>query len=222
MPTAREVMAELQKLGQESFKKTYQRHGAGDDVFGVSTADLKALQKKLKTNQELANGLWATGNYDARILATMIADAKKVSAATLDAWARELDSYPIVDAFGAFVATTPHALQKAETWVRSKDEYVSSAAWQVLAHIAMRDKSLDDDFFAQRIEVIRRDIKRAPNRTRHNMHGALIAIGLRNAKLQKEAIAAARAIGRVEVDHGNTACTTPDAESYILKSAQRK
>jgi hypothetical protein len=53
------------------------------------------------------------------------------------------------------------------------------------------------------------------------MNGALIAIGMRNADLEKRAIAVARAIGPVDVDHGETGCATPDAASYIVKSRER-
>ena len=42
------------------------------------------------------------------------------------------------------------------------------------------------------------------------MNGALISIGIRNAKLEKLAIAAAKRIGKVEVDHLETSCKTPD------------
>jgi hypothetical protein len=36
------------------------------------------------------------------------------------------------------------------------------------------------------------------------MNGALIAIGLRNAKLKNRAMATAKKIGKLEVDHGQT------------------
>lgn len=54
------------------------------------------------------------------------------------------------------------------------------------------------------------------------MNGALIAIGIRNSTLQRQAIAAAKQIGKVEVDHGRTSCKTPDAVAYINKAVQRK
>ena len=117
--------------------------------------------------------------------------------------------------------STESALQKSEAWRKSKDEYVSSAGWHALAQMAMNDKKLEDEYLVAVLETIRRDIKRAPNRTRHSMNSALIAIGLRNPKLQKQAIAVAREIGKVDVDHGKTACVTPDAESYIRKAADR-
>ena len=54
------------------------------------------------------------------------------------------------------------------------------------------------------------------------MNTALIAIGMRSLKLEPKAISAARKIGRIDVDHGETNCKTPDAEAYILKAGKRK
>ena len=50
------------------------------------------------------------------------------------------------------------------------------------------------------------------------MNGALIGIGLRSAGREKKAVAVARRIGVVEVDHGETGCKTPDAAGYIAKT----
>jgi len=50
---------------------------------------------------------------------------------------------------------------------------------------------------------------------------ALITIGGRDAALRKLATAAAKRIGVVEVDHGDTACATPDAVTYIAKLWER-
>jgi hypothetical protein len=54
------------------------------------------------------------------------------------------------------------------------------------------------------------------------MNGALISIGVYKPALRKKAIEAARRIGKVEVDHGETNCKTPDAVPYIEKAARRK
>jgi hypothetical protein len=45
---------------------------------------------------------------------------------------------------------------------------------------------------------------------------------MRGGPLRDEAIAAARRIGKVEVDHGDTDCKTPDAVEYILKVEARR
>jgi hypothetical protein len=54
------------------------------------------------------------------------------------------------------------------------------------------------------------------------MNGALISIGILKPALRKRAIEAAKRIGKVEVDHGETNCKTPNAVSSIEKASQRK
>jgi 3-methyladenine DNA glycosylase AlkD len=220
--TLSEVLEQLRTHGKDSFRKTYLRHGVREPLFGVSTPDLKALKKTIKTDDALARELWSSGWYEARVLATMIADAKKLDEATLDAWSRDLDSYAIIHAVAELTGRTRHARAKAEEWIAADDEAIESAGWKVLAHLAMKDTSLPDSYFATRIEAIRLGIGRAKNRVKHEMNNALIAIGLRNDALEAKATAAAREIGKVVVDHGETACVTPDAVSYIAKTRARR
>jgi hypothetical protein len=49
------------------------------------------------------------------------------------------------------------------------------------------------------------------------MNQALICIGVRNSRMEKKARAAAKKIGKVVVDHGQTSCQTPDAAQYMTK-----
>jgi hypothetical protein len=72
------------------------------------------------------------------------------------------------------------------------------------------------------VEIIEREIHSQPNWVRYSMNSALIAIGLRDATLEARALEAAAHIGKVEVDHGDTCCKTPDATAYIHKGAARK
>jgi hypothetical protein len=57
---------------------------------------------------------------------------------------------------------------------------------------------------------------------RHSMNQAVIAIGIYKPSLRDDAIATAERIGKVEVDHGETSCKTPDAVTYINKAAARE
>jgi 3-methyladenine DNA glycosylase AlkD len=219
---ATEAIDQLRAAGKESFRKTYVRHGVRGEVLGVPTPDLKSLKKKIKLDHALALELWKSGIYDARILATMIADAAKLDDATLDAWSGDLDSYAVVHAFGELASRTPHARAKAEQWIADDDEWIASTGWRVLGLLAKNDDSLPDSYFATRVEAIRRGIASAKNRVRYEMNNALIAIGGRNDALEAKAVAAARAIGKVEVDHGDTSCETPDAVAYIAKMRARR
>lgn len=214
----KEAMEELEALGSEQTRKTYRRHGVENELYGVSYANLGALKKKIKVDQELAERLWESNNHDARVLALMVGDPSAVKASLLDRWVKELRNYPITDAFAPFAARTPHARNRMEKWSKSSSEWTGRVGWLVLAHLARNDSELDDAYFDPYLETIEREIHSRKNRVKDAMNSALIAIGIRNPRLQKKALAAAKKIGKVEVDHGDTSCKTPDAAEYIRKA----
>jgi 3-methyladenine DNA glycosylase AlkD len=219
--TLQETMKTLESLGAAQNRKVYARHGAGPNMFGVSFASLYKLQKKIRTDHDLACRLWATGNYDARALAILIADPARMSEKDLDAWVADARQYTLVDILVRHLASkTPHVRKKMEAWTRSDDEYVGQAGWDLLGGMAMNAEGLPDSYFERYLKIIEKNIHKAKNRTRHAMNGALIAIGLRNPKLEKFALAAAGRIGKVEVDHGETNCKTLDAAAYIKKTGE--
>jgi 3-methyladenine DNA glycosylase AlkD len=218
-----EALSQLESLGTEQNRKIYRRHGAGENVYGVSFAHLEKLRKTIKKDHALARELWATGNHDARILATMIGDPKAMTSQALDDWAGDLDCYPITDAFSKLAAGSPLIREKIDQWTEADHEWIESAGWNLLAHLALaKDGDLSDEYFEGHLAVIEKDIHNRKNRVRHAMNSALIAIGGRNGRLTDKALAAAAKIGKVEVDHGETGCKTPDAADYIQKMLARK
>ncbi len=213
-----EAMKALKAAGTAQNRKVYARHGVGGAQFGVSFKDLRALAKKIGRDQDLAEALWVSGNHDARMLATMVADPDRVPVATLNAWSKDLDNYSAADGLSVLAAKTPLARGRADVWSKSKKEFVAQTGWNLIAHLAMSDLELDDAYFEAQIARIETGIDGAENRARHAMNGALIAIGLRSPNLRKKATAAAKRIGRVDVDHGETSCKTPAAVDYIDKT----
>jgi 3-methyladenine DNA glycosylase AlkD len=210
------ALKQLESAGTDQNRKVYARHGVTEPMFGVSFAAMGKLKKAIKIDHALARLLWATGNHDARVLATMIADANTMTEAELEAWVGELDNYVLTDAFSKLAAQSPFARKKMQQWTRKPDEWMSTAGWNLLALLAM-DKTQSDDLLDGYIKRIEAEIHEAPNRTRYAMNGALIGIGSRGGTLTQKAIAAAKRIGTVEVDHGETGCETPDAAPYIQK-----
>lgn len=191
-------------------------------MHGVSFAHLKALRKRIKTDHPLAEKLWVSGNHDARILATMIADPEAVRAIELERWVRDLDNYVVADAFSSLVSRAPFAQAKAEKWLASRKEFIGQVGYNLLSYLAMREAELPNSFFIAHLKRVEQCIHGSPNRTRHAMNQALIAIGLRNPALKRRAVAAAKRIGRVQVDHGETSCKTPDPIAYIAKVERRR
>lgn len=213
-----EAMARLEAAGTEQNRKVYPRHGIKGAMFGVSYAELGRLKKAIKVDHQLALALWDTGNHDARVLATMVADPRQADEQTLEAWANDLDNYVITDAFTNVALAAPGAEARLDRWVAADAEWVEQAGWGILAGLANGAPALPDGFFAPYVERIERDIQGAKNRVRHAMNGALIAIGARSEGLAALATAAAERIGRVQVDHGLTGCKTPAAGPYIVKT----
>jgi hypothetical protein len=66
------------------------------------------------------------------------------------------------------------------------------------------------------------EIDKSPNRARYAMNNAMISIGVFSPGMREDAIKAAIEVGRVDVDHGETYCKTPDAKSYIERAHARK
>jgi 3-methyladenine DNA glycosylase AlkD len=216
-----QTLETLKSAGKEQTRKTYRRHGAGEDCYGVSTPDLKSIQKKIKGDHALAVALWASGNHEARILATMTADPQKLDGAALDAWAAGLHNYIETGYLGELAAKSPAAREVMKRWIESDREWLASAGWIVLSHFAAQGE-LSDAEAEEALARIERELHGSQNRVRHQMNGALISIGGSKPALQKKALAAAARIGKVEVDHGDTGCKTPDAAGYIRKMAERR
>ncbi len=216
------ILSRLEALGTAQNRKVYQRHGVRPPLYGVSYANLGKVQKQIGTDHALARALWSTGNHDARILATQIADPDMMTPTAIDQWARTLDNYVVTDALSALVARTPFARKKMEKWIGAPGEWVASAGWNLVARLAMDDPTLPDSYFKPLVAVIEDGIHARKNRVRHAMNQALIAIGVRSKALEILALAAAKRIGTVEVDHGETGCKTPDAAAYIRRTVSRR
>jgi len=223
--TFAETMKQLEKLGTAQNRKVYARHGAGQNMFGVSFANLYKLQKQIKQDHALARQLWKTCNLDAQWLATMIADPAKMTAAEVDEWAKEIAHHEhlLGGALAGVVARTPYAEKKMRAWIKSPQEFVRASGYNLLsARLKNGDATLRDSDCGKFVASIEKEIHASPNRARHAMNGALIGIAVYRRALTKGAVAAAQRIGKVEVDHGETSCQTPDAVAYIQKSLARK
>ena len=217
-----DVMLRLAAAGSEQTRKTYGRHGVTGPMYGVSFAELGKLHKAIKQDQALAQQLWDTGNHDARVLATMVADVKQMDVAQLETWLGQIDNAPLSDLFATMVARSPLSPTCIERWRASEAELTAKVCWNLVASRAIDPQPLDDSWFEPWLTEINAQIHQRPDRIRHAMNQALIAIGSRSSGLEQQARIVAKAIGKVQVDHGQTACKTPDAISYLERTLAKK
>ena len=220
--TAREALKVLKSKGTAQNVKVYRRHGAGEDLYGVSFADLRKLAKRIGKDNDLALRLWDSGNIDARILATMIADPSQLKPSTVNNWIRDVHYYVLSDQLAELISESPIALSKMEQLMASPKEYYRACGYAVLTSALKKGVDIPDDDCRRHLKAIEAQIHSSPNRARYAMNDALIAIGIHKPPLTAEAKAAAARIGKVVVDHGETACKTPDAVPYIEKALARR
>ena len=220
METVSQVLTELKKKGSEQTRKTFLRHGAPDDMFGVKVADLKVIAKKIKGNQTLSCELYDSGNVDAMYLAGMVADGSQMTKRQLQSWATKASWHMIAEyAVPGVAVESSHARDLALKWIDSKKASVASTGWCTYSGIVavLPDDELD---FAEIKELLNRvvaNIDEVSGRVRYTMNGFVISVGGYVQPLLRQAKAAAKKIGTVSVDMGGTACKVPLATAYIEK-----
>lgn len=215
--TLQEVMKILEKLGTEQTRKTWTRHGAIGPMFGVLFGELFKLMKQIDVDHALARQLWATGNVDARNLAMKIADPLVMTPDELDRWAIECPMRMCRLYIATLAAEGPHGRNKVREWLNSTDERLQASGWTLLGRLSDLDESLPEDQLLGSVAAIEKSIHSASNEVKSDMNRALITIGGRSSTLRNAVLAAAKRIGKVTVDHGDTACKTPDVAETLAK-----
>jgi len=220
---SQEILTTLEKLGKPQTAAIYKRHGSGDNVFGVLTSEIARIGKQIKVDHALAMELWKTRNAEARMLALQVADPSKLTRAGADRLVKDRQAHFVGCYLSELVARSPIADPTMRAWMKAPDESTREMGYGILGLRLKDDPDSISDADAEKIlATIEKEIHRSPNWARYAMNRALISIGVYKPSLHEKAIAAARRIGKVEVDHGETTCTTPDAVPYMEKAVKRR
>lgn len=222
--TAQDILDELKPLGSDAYRQILLKHGAKDPIYGVKVEHLKKIQKRIKTDYQLALDLFDTGVYDAMYLAGLIADDQRMTKRDLRHWVETAKSPSICGYTVAWVAAgSKHARDMALEWIDSKAEDVASTGWNTLCSLVATtdDADLDLAELKQLLHRVATTIHDQPDHVRYAMNAFVIALGSYVKPLTADAITAARKIGKVTVDMGDTACKVPDATAAIEKVKKR-
>jgi 3-methyladenine DNA glycosylase AlkD len=189
------VLASLERAGRTNVREAMgPRYGIHTpDAFGVMMQDMQKVAKGIGTNHDLALALWDTGNYEARMVASMIDDPANVTPAQMDHWCKSFDNWAICDtACFKLFDRTPHAFQKIAQWAGKREEFAKRAGFALLASVALHDKKAPDEPFLKCLPLIEKAADDERNFVKKGVSWALRGIGKRNAKLQAAATEVAR------------------------------
>lgn len=195
--------------------------------FGIGLTQLRKLAKQIGRDHQLAQQLWKSDIYDAKIIGLLIDDPKRLSREQAEEQVEGLKAGMLSHVFAACDATlakTPFAFELARDWMESKDAMRRRCGYSLLYELSKKNmKAMDDAYFLGRIEHIRDTIHGEEMWVREAMNTALMGIGKRNKKLNKAAILAAEAIGPVDIDYGDgNRCKPLDVLKHLTSDYLKK
>ncbi|WP_373313513.1 DNA alkylation repair protein [Catellatospora citrea] len=211
-------MAELAALEDPKFREVNARHG---DDHGVNLGKLRELAKRLKTQQDLAQRLWATGDSAARLVALLICRPKAFGRDELDAMLREARTPKVHDWLVNYVVKkNPHAEQLRLAWFADPDPVVASAGWALTTErVAKKPEGLD---LVGLLDVIEAEMKGAPDRLQWAMNHCLAQIGIDHAEHRARAIDIGERLEVLKDYPTPPNCTSPFAPIWITELVRRQ
>jgi len=188
---AKRVLKELRSKADPVAVKGMKRFAiGGGKIYGISIPELRTIAKSVGRDHQLARELWRSGVHEARILASMVDDPKLLTAAQMESWVHDFDSWDVCDqCCSNLFDKTELAFEKAKEWSTRKAEFEKRAGFTLMAALAVHDKTSPDAKFEEflawieknRAEDNRNFVKKAVN-------WALRQIGKRNSRLNTKAI----------------------------------
>lgn len=193
-PTAPAIIALLRQRATRHTLTGMARYALPQErAFGVSMSDLKKVAREIGKNHELAAALWKSGWYEARMLATLIDDPARVTAAQMDRWCRDFDNWGICDtACFALFDRVPDAWKMLAKWDRHPGEFQRRTTYALLWSLSVHDKSASDAQFLDGLRLIERAATDERNFVKKAVNMALRAIGKRNRRLNEAAVVVSR------------------------------
>ena len=193
--TRDQVFAWLERKGSQKVIDKMARYGIETKLrtFGVAMGTLLTLKKQLGKNHDLAVELWASGCYEARLLAALIGDAERFTRSSMNAWAADFETWADCDTvvFHLF-DRTPYRWEKVHQWAKSPHEYVKRAAFWMMATLTVHDKAASDDQFFECLPLIEKGASDERHFVKKAVNCALRGIGKRSVTLNAAAIEVAQ------------------------------
>jgi 3-methyladenine DNA glycosylase AlkD len=216
--TVAEVMAELAELEDPKAREVNEKHG---DDHGVNLGKLRALAKRLKTQQELAYRLWETGDTAARLLAILICRPKAFERDELDVMLREARAPKVHDWLVNYVVKkNPHAEDLRLAWSADPDPVVASAGWALTTErVAKKPEGLD---LAGLLDVIEAEMTDAPDRLQWAMNHCLAQIGIEHTGYRARALDIGERLEVLKDYPTSPGCTSPFAPIWITEMVRRQ
>lgn len=219
--TLKETLTRLEALGHEKMRAFNTKNGAGPNQFGLKMGDIRTVAKKVKINHSLALELWDTGNIDARLLAILIIDPKRLSRAELDTMVRSERFVQVADwLYSNVIKFHPDSESLRNEWMKSDHVMCARAGWSLTSGCVARNPDvLDLPAILDRIES---EMAGAAPEVQWTMNSTLANIGIRFPEYRSRALAIGEQLGIYRDYPVSKGCTSPFAPIWINEMVRRQ
>ena len=189
-PAVRDVLRALERVATPRDLANLDRFGiTAGNPLGVSMVNIQKIARTIGRDHRLAAALWATGIYEARLLAAYVDDPALVTITQMNAWCRDFDNWGVCDTlcFSLF-DRTPHAWSRVHAWAPRRAEFVRRAAFALVASLAVHDKAEADQPFLRALPLIEAAADDERPLVRKGASWALRTTGRRNIALHTAAL----------------------------------
>jgi len=195
-----EILTRLRAQANPDSVAGMARYGINpQNTLGISIPALRKLAKEAGRDHALAQELWASGIHEARILAALVDDPRRVTPEQMDAWVEEFDSWDVCDQVCCnLFDRTPWAYEKAAAWSAREEEFVKRAGFALMAALAWHDKKSPDSALEAFLPLIQREAGDGRNYVKKAVNWALRQIGKRSRQLNALAVQAAQEMAQAD------------------------
>lgn len=222
--TVGEVLALLDAERDERGMKNWEKLGQKTDgmkSYGLGLTRLRKLAKRMGRNRDLAQALWKTDVYDAKVIALLIDDPAQISRDQAERQVEELAGGMLAHVFSscdATLAKTSFMVEIAEKWVRSHDPVRRECGYGLIYEASKLSgkKAPSEEFFLTHVQRIAETIEGEPERVRLSMGAALLGMGKRSAALNQSALKVARELGPIAFSSASGKCEPFDVAKHLI------
>jgi 3-methyladenine DNA glycosylase AlkD len=217
-----ELLTHLQPLASDKVQKIYSRLGVKETILGVNKGPLRKLAESIGVDESLALEAWASGIYEAQLVASTVSDPDTFTPYKIEAWVAQSESLPVIDelCFTWFEAMDL-GMEAIRHWIEDPTLKHKRLGWN-LAIVKVHRKKLTQSNLRELLDRIQHGLVEAPAMTQDAMNRCLVEIAVTNPEFTEEGLVLGERLGvyrEVKVAKG---CTSPYAPDWINAVLRRK
>ena len=142
-----EIMDALIKAASTSYKENVVRMGIPENnCIGVPITEIRKIARQIGKSNETANALWNTNCHEARLLAVLVFEPKKLTMMEIDSLMSDVISWDLCNHMCKhLIMKTAYCDPLIDAWVTSTHVYKKRAAFVLIGSLVIKHKDLSDE-----------------------------------------------------------------------------